>query len=1204
MLITKIKTRAALTLAVSAMVLAVFATQFIIDDASEVHAATGVIDALNVGTCLATNDDVFEEVECELYDRSERWEIRDEVKQVSTLYATYAFDPKTAWVPPRAILLDSDLLKISIYDPGRDRRDSVLVAGDGLTPTTEERDDIKSKLASSGLIASDAVLDFETNARVTVRNSSGSVAKIENSGSHTINFTGATSYKPMDVDGNIRFFGCIVATGLEACVLTGSGGDRLNDITSYLEVDEDRTSGSNSPNVAPWLAVNASVPSEKDVLIYAIYYETSDQEDMVGGNRYYYCSDASERPDRARMCDGVSASERNTSTDVKYTDGEIRGNAPLLVRATSRGDISEVNLHLTETGLFTGRYEGYLRLTDPNGDGRIGDTDAVRDWGRQIRDGSGSNISYAAVLGVVDGPIYIEYEDSDGRNRSLPIMIDYDPPRIDIDEPQHGTASDDYSPDFIGSFEDYDSGLAYDSFRLVVDNDADSTRNSDFALDGIAPNANRVRGLGTNGSVDRPNDYTGFSASGNDPFAIVDPQRLYRLGDERCGTGGICHIRGDDHDDGAVTGRFDDSLRLRLESDDREFGVDFQAFAVDLAGNIGFSDSDPSNPYFINDLGTEDPSDRIRPNVLGYYSAHIVGVDEKDPEISTTRSATGYYGLDRDSKPIPDRRGLMLVFDGPIAPSSVSLDTFFVELDDGTEGVIVDVTVNKQYVFLKLSEDLASDATPFVGIAAGQSVRDRAGNITSGRELQRFRTNDGISPNLKVTLSGGSGTGDGAEGPSRLTNRIINIHIASDEDLQGQPSVLVVCESLSWERKVGNRTVEYDIDDFIANRIGAFNGKPSEPSTTTYTCGYDDNGDGDDDEFELSEFRANSRPGDNWQTDWINTRSGSTMLHDGQLRVIVYARDLSRHVIDGQYVQSWGAGSASFTLDTDLASPLKSRGGTVYPRDDAKVSETRPFILIEFSESTGVTIDSAKLDGVEIGDEFEMSDPNRYVYWPPSMAKGMHEVEVIATDAAGNSVEFDFEFESVLRGDFVINLVTGWNAISLPADPIDSGLHAVFTDPAVQSVIGWDTDGWRVAVRRNGVWESSDQFAPLTSVRARYGYWVKASTFASQRVALVGPVYRGDGRLPSLVSIPTEPGWNFVGVIDVDGDQTENHFGDTLLDSRDNPVTAENYLGADFTRAYTWDATFNRFALLRPTDTITIGTGIWVYYSNGTGIAP
>ena len=98
-----------------------------------VDAATGTIDALNVGTCLTTNDDVFKG-DCKILMNDESgtandWEVRAKKTEVKTLYATYAHDPKTASDEPRAILTDSDLLEISISDPGRDRRTGVLIRG-------------------------------------------------------------------------------------------------------------------------------------------------------------------------------------------------------------------------------------------------------------------------------------------------------------------------------------------------------------------------------------------------------------------------------------------------------------------------------------------------------------------------------------------------------------------------------------------------------------------------------------------------------------------------------------------------------------------------------------------------------------------------------------------------------------------------------------------------------------------------------------------------------------------------------------------------------------------------------------------------------------------------------------------------------------------------------------------------------------------
>ena len=51
----------------------------------------------------------------------------EDLIEVETLYATYAHDPKTGAESPRAIIEDGDLLRISITDSGRDRRDPVLI---------------------------------------------------------------------------------------------------------------------------------------------------------------------------------------------------------------------------------------------------------------------------------------------------------------------------------------------------------------------------------------------------------------------------------------------------------------------------------------------------------------------------------------------------------------------------------------------------------------------------------------------------------------------------------------------------------------------------------------------------------------------------------------------------------------------------------------------------------------------------------------------------------------------------------------------------------------------------------------------------------------------------------------------------------------------------------------------------------------------
>ena len=1275
-------------LALFTLIGALFVMQSAASSPPTADAATGTIHALNVGTCLTTDLATFGKEDCALAGEGAvvDWEVREEVEEVSTLYATYAFDPKTASNEPRVIVQDADLIKISISDSGRDKRTGVLVKGEGHDDlgANDEADGIVvvRKLLDAQDIASDSV-DFENTdvtsggVELTVQNAEETNrAHINSSGNRTLNFAGDDAgddtykFKPMDIGGTIRFFGC--ATDDANCVLSVADGgtndtkpsNDLVDVTSYLEIDEDGSSGSTGDNgdTAPWMSVNASVPSTVDIVIYAVYYETSDRETLDGGQVFSSCSsgelESTDNGDEVIPKPGTDATPINTewkcvtkdaqgdvtaaseadteneSTDVVFTEDEIEDNDALTVLAKADGDQQSVDLYLTETGRFSGQYVGSLRLTDANGDGSVKDdpgtttdeTASRDDWGREVIDG---DASVEAVLGVSSGPVTIEYRDTDGRTRTLRIEIDNQPPAISITNPVHGTSSDDHTPDYNGSIEDTDSGIVSDSFRLVVDNKIDGTddgaTNADFALEGKVPDARNVvvsADARTTGIVSHASDYYGYSDAAH-VVGVAWPDMMYNLGRESCSNQPVCHIKADRHDDGANTATFSDSIRLNLqdgtkgpaETRDREYQVDFQAFAMDRAGNIGFSDSDSANPRFIRDLGTAESKRDKQWKAFGYYSAHIITLDEKDPEVKPDRSATGFYGADSNGKMIVDRSGVMVVFDGPIDSSSVTTDTFAVDLDEDTAATVTDVDVEKNYVFLKLADMLDSDATPMVEIAVGGKVEDMAGNETFANEFEQFTLQDGITPQLTVTLSGGSGTGTGSEGAGKLTKDQMTVHIESDEELQGTPRVAVVCSDLSWIIEEDETKVSYDIDDYVGNRSGAFSSIPTETPTTQmpkatntdaagktygYTCDYDADDDNFEDDYAPDPDNSLKRTGNNWEYTWQNPSGPARMLENELLTAVVFARDRSRYYdADGNDLQNWGSASAEFKLDTTLQAPT---GDGLQPGDGDMVKESRPFVLIEFDEPTTVTLESVELDDVEIKDDFERPQDNRFVYWPASIAQGDHEVEVEAVDAAGNPVFFEYNFEVADRGDFLINLLAGWNAISVPADPVDTAIGAVFTDPSVDTVIGWDTQGWRIAVRRDGVWESNQKYAALNEIRARYGYWVKSRNFVRQPVELRGPVSRTDGGNPGLISIQTVPGWNFVGVIDQDGDQTEDDFSNSLQGSDGQLVTASEYLGQNYVRAYTWDATFNRFDVVRPIDAMKIGAGVWVYYEGG--IAP
>ena len=1246
-------------LALFTLIGALFIMQSAGNSPPTVDAATGTIDALNMGTCLTTDNTVFKG-DCSLADDdvAEPWEVREEIGEVTTLYATYAYDPKTSDGEPRVILQDSDLIKISIADADRDRRTGVLIAGDGTVEALTEDDlvmltalgkAIQTDLDGDNLDYPDAAQDIEYtlgefNFAVSGEDPDNTVSA---SGNKTINFgrrSGNVDFLPGDFDVDngavVRFFGCVDGVGNEGhdgrC---DDASETVVNLKDYIEVDEDASNGEASGNTPPWLGINASVPASSEIVIHAIYYRTSDMESLIGGDTYRTCGNdtAPSENDSGWTCATGTLATSAMPDDIAFTDDEIEDNDPLVVLAEADGegvgDSDSVNLRLQETGRFTGRYEGYLRLTDSNGSGKDTDGSTVIDWGREINHATGHSDADAAVLGVNSGPVTIEYVDSDGRRRTLRIEIDNQPPAIQIANPVHKSASDDHSPDFDGSFEDNDSGLVADSFRLVVDNGSDGEDNTDYVVEEPAAPAD-VMAPSDPGHVSHAGELEGTTYGPIGSVAVAD---LYNIGDDSCGDAYDgkyrCHIVSDDHDDGDSAATFSDTLRLNLqdggedaETRDAEFEVDFQAYVMDMAGNIGYSDSDPSAPRIINDLGEED--DRSVPNVFGYYSAHIISLDEKDPEVIMDQSATGFYGLDEDKDPVADRSAVMIAFDGPLAADSVSINTFSVALDDDTNAEISEVEVAGNYVFLKLEDSLASDATPAVTIVAGEGVEDRAGNMTQANEFSPdtknvLTLNDGITPNLSVSLSGGSGTGEGDEGPSKLTKNRMTITIESDEDLQVAPQIRVVCSELSWREHSSDEAVaedsptasSHDIDDYIANRNrpspsgsepGETPGLTSPKTTKTgatgtylYTCGYDrDPKDEFDDEFIAVPYKALNRPGNVWEFTWTE----SDNLVDGDIAVVAFGRDRSRYMDgDENNVHNWGSASANFGLDRDIKSPMEDGGGDLQPADGGTSKESRPFILIEFDEGTTVTLDSVELDDVEINDQFEEPNANRFVYWPATISQGDHEVEVEATDAAGNEVAFDYAFEVVERGDFVIELQAGWNAISVPASPVDTAIGTVFTDAAITTVIGWDTQGWRIAVRRDGVWESNQQYGALNDIQAKYGYWVKSDKFIDQPVALQGPISRNSGSPGAPIGIDTVPGWNFVGVIDQDGDQTEGDFGTGLL-SGTTPVTAEAYLGSNYVRAYTWDPTFSRFEGLDKIDQVKIGAGVWVYYEGG--IAP
>ena len=295
---------------------------------------------------------------------------------------------------------------------------------------------------------------------------------------------------------------------------------------------------------------------------------------------------------------------------------------------------------------------------------------------------------------------------------------------------------------------------------------------------------------------------------------------------------------------------------------------------------------------------------------------------------------------------------------------------------------------------------------------------------------------------------------------------------------------------------------------------------------------------------------------------------------------------------------NWGSSTAEFRLDTVLDDPMPT------PGDGETVTETRPFVLLNYSDKSTVSVEEFKIDGTV--QEVQSLGENRFLFWPEELSIGSHTVAVDGVDAAGNTDTFEYGFKAAERTAFNLKLIAGWNAVSFPANPVDPAIENVFTEGVVDMVAAWDisdpTKPWSIATRMEDEWSTHSDFATLSKVSAKFGYWVHVQGFVTQKVALIGQINRLDAGVvpPDLVAIPTEPGWNFVGVIDQDGDQTQANFGDMLMTGTD-AVKAGDYLGKNG-KAYTWDPIRSRFDVLEDGEYVTIGDGIWVYY--GGGIAP
>ncbi len=434
---------------------------------------------------------------------------------------------------------------------------------------------------------------------------------------------------------------------------------------------------------------------------------------------------------------------------IDSIDYETSGPDAAEVTVTSDLDTVGVTVQLLETNRSTGRFEGFVRLAGDSPDAQSKSSNTPGDQ--------------SAAITVTAGPLAVAYQNSEGEQWGTFLGIDVTPPEPTIQSPALFSATQNRRPTFAATFTDNISGLVVSSARVLIDgaDDPDNVVSVVSPFGTVSPSAVELS-FPTAGAADGDLVFTGAEAPAQN---LPNPSVF-------------------------VPDHF----------------VDFVATAIDMAGNIGFSDADPNDPISV---GFD--------TIAGGNQIHVVHIDQFIPsfDVAPGSHLTGKRFDHSRWMEVLSRNSIRLTFSEPLDGFSLQVTDFQVTLDDGSIHTPVSLALVDERVYLQLVNDIPSDDTPRVAITG--PIADRAGNITAAGDVE---ISDGIPPTVIVMVSGGSGSGVGDESPDRLTNDGMTITIVSDEQLTASPQVAV--------HRQGDNQPEVDIIALAAG-INTFEATYSHP---------------------------------------------------------------------------------------------------------------------------------------------------------------------------------------------------------------------------------------------------------------------------------------------------------------------------------------------------------------------------------------
>jgi|GEM_PF-4544471 len=267
--------------------------------------------------------------------------------------------------------------------------------------------------------------------------------------------------------------------------------------------------------------------------------------------------------------------------------------------------------------------------------------------------------------------------------------------------------------------------------------------------------------------------------------------------------------------------------------------------------------------------------------------------------------------------------------------------------------------------------------------------------------------------------------------------------------------------------------------------------------------------------------------GDNvWQVGDLAPGAGGTI----QVWVQINANasgDITNHV-EAQYNNCAGLPETP-VLDTCVTTiipgdTLPPEHSNEFPPIDGYSIVLDPTISVHVTDISGVNVSTVKLF-VQSFQVFHtaapITDGYNVSYWHASgfTPGDVVTVRIIAKDYPGNELDFTWQFTVAYSYD--IALISGWNFISFPLQPLNNSIEPLFASTAGI----WDIVEFYNTSDVNDHWKSYATFKPpqlndLHFLVRQWGFWLHVNS------ATTLTIY---GMAVSYTEIPLMAGWNMVG---------------------------------------------------------------------------